>query len=600
MFQLKTRDKTLATISYSGEGLFNTKVMNTISIPRPRPKSYLPEDFKVSSWSELLPHYNELLNREIHSSEEFEQWILDRSELDAVVSEDFSWRYIKVTVDSRDEGAAEHYQYAVESLAPQVTAFENDLDRKLVNSPFVNAINFKGYFTHLRGVKNAVALFQSENVDLAKEIQLKSKEYVKIFSEMTIGVDGKQMTLHKASALLEETDRTYRESVYHKIHNRILEHTQELESLFDHLLKMRHQMAINAGFENFRDFKFQALGRFDYTVADCEEFHESIKTEIIPLANQLNSHRKDALNLDKLKPWDLFVDPSGCAPLRPFNSIDELLGKTVMCLSDIHPMFGEVIEIMNEMGHLDLETRSGKRHGGYNMPLHLSGIPFVFMNASNSLSDLRTLMHESGHAVHSYLTKEYPLKSSKRVPSEVAELAAMTMELLSMEHWDVFFEDEAELKRAHVYQLEYILKVLPWIATIDKFQHWLYKHPNHTRDERKSNWKRIHKEFSSTFVDHTDLDQYLDHLWHKQLHIFEVPFYYIEYGMAQLGAIAIWKQYRENPKQTVQNFISALKLGYTAPIGDIYEAAGINFDFSKENIYELGQFVKKELDNLLD
>ena len=247
MFQLKTRDKTLVTHTCGSEGLFNTKVMNTISIPRPRPKSYLPEDFRVSSWSELLPHYNELLNREIHSSEEFEQWILDRSELDAVVSEDFSWRYIKVTVDSRDEDAADHYQYAVESLAPQVTAFENDLDRKLVNSPFVNSINFSGYYTHLRGVKNAVALFRSENVDLAKEIQLKSKEYVKIFSEMTIGVDGKQMTLHKASALLEETDREYRESVYHKIHNRILEHTQELESLFDHLLKMRHQMAINAG-----------------------------------------------------------------------------------------------------------------------------------------------------------------------------------------------------------------------------------------------------------------------------------------------------------------------------------------------------------------
>ena len=233
----------------------------------------------------------------------------------------------------------------------------------------------------------------------------------------------------------------------------------------------------------------------------------------------MNSHRKDALELNSLKPWDLFVDPSGCAPLRPFDSIDELLNKTVDCLSDIDPMFGEVIEIMNEMGHLDLETRSGKRHGGYNMPLHLSGIPFVFMNASNSLSDLRTLMHESGHAVHSYLTKEYPLKSSKRVPSEVAELAAMTMELLSMEHWGVFFKDDKELKRAHVYQLEYILKVLPWIATIDKFQHWLYKNPEHTRDQRKSNWKRIHREFSSAFVDHTDLDQYLDHLWHKQLHI---------------------------------------------------------------------------------
>lgn len=583
----------------NGFNQFNTKVMNTISIPRPRPKTYLPEDFSVSSWSQLLPHYDELLQREIDSVEDLEQWILDRSELDAVVSEDFSWRYIKVTVDSRDESAAANYQVAVEELAPNVTAYENDLDRKLVSNPFLEYLDYDRYFTHLRGVKNSVKLFRSENVQLAKDIQLKSKEYVKIFSEMTIGVDGKQMTLHKASALLEESDRDYREGVYHKIHNRILEHTQELEGLFDNLLKMRHQMALNAGFENFRDFKFQALGRFDYTVSDCEEFHESIKREIIPLANQLNSFRKDSLHVESLKPWDLFVDPSGCEPLRPFNSIDELLEKTVNCLSNINPMFGEVIEIMNSMGHLDLETRSGKRHGGYNMPLHLSGIPFVFMNASNSLSDLRTLMHESGHAVHSYLTKEFPLKSSKRVPSEVAELAAMTMELLSMEHWDVFFDNEEELRRAHVYQLEYILKVLPWIATIDKFQHWLYTNPEHSRKDRKENWKRIFKEFSSSYVDHSNLEQYLDHLWHKQLHIFEVPFYYIEYGMAQLGAIAIWKQYRENPSQTVQNYIAALKLGYTRPIGEIYEAAGISFDFSKECINELGCFVKAELDKLL-
>ena len=573
--------------------------MNTISIPRPRPKRYLPEDFEVSSWSQLLPHYEELLQREIHSVEDLEQWILDRSELDAVVSEDFSWRYIKVTVDSRDDDAANLYQLAVEELAPNVTAFENDLNRKLVKNPFLDQLELEKYFTHLRGVKNGVRLFRKENVRLAKEIQLKSKEYVKIFSEMTIGVDGKQMTLHKASALLEESDRRYREGVYHKIHNRILEHTQELEGLFDNLLKKRHQMALNAGFENFRDYKFQALGRFDYNVEDCEEFHESIKSEIIPLANQLNAFRKDSLEVQNLKPWDLFVDPSGGEPLRPFESINELLNKTVTCLANIHPMFGEVIEIMNSMGHLDLETRSGKRHGGYNMPLHFSGIPFVFMNASNSLSDLRTLMHESGHAVHSYLTKEYPLKSSKRVPSEVAELAAMTMELLSMEHWDVFFDNEDQLKRAQVYQLEYILKVLPWIATIDKFQHWLYTNPNHDHRDRKENWKRIFKEFSSTYVDHDGLEQYLDHLWHKQLHIFEVPFYYIEYGMAQLGAIAIWKQYRENPGQTVENYVNALKLGYTQPIGEIYKAAGISFDFSKKCVHELGRFVKRELDKLL-
>ncbi len=573
--------------------------MNILTIPRPRQKKYLPKNFKVSVWPKLRSYYDELLTREIDSVEELEQWILDRSELDAVVSEDFSWRYIKVTVDSGDEEAAKRYQHAVEELAPKVTSFENDLDKKLVSSPFIGQLDDDKYFTHLRGVRNAVNLYQEANLALAKDIQLKSKEYVKIFSEMTVGVDGKQMTLHKASTLLEETSRKYRESVYHKINRRILEHTEDLESLFDNLLEKRHQMALNAGFSNFRDFKFQALGRFDYTVDDCVQFHESIKSEIIPLANQLNQYRKESLELEQLRPWDMFVDPLGLPPLRPFGSINDLLDRTVQCLSNVHPMFGEVIVIMSDMGHLDLETRKGKRHGGYNMPLHLSGVPFIFMNATNSLSDLRTLMHESGHAVHSFLTRDFKLKSAKRVPSEVAELAAMTMELLTMEHWGVFFENEEELNRAHVYQLEYILKVLPWIATIDKFQHWIYTNPGHSRLERKENWKRIFKEFNSQLVDHSNLEKYLDHLWHKQLHIFEVPFYYIEYGMAQLGAIAIWKQYRDNPQATIHNYVEALKLGYTKPIGEIYSKAGIPFDFSKKYVRHLGKFVKKELDTLI-
>ncbi len=560
----------------------------------------MPQKFKVSVWSELQPYYSELLNREIHSAEELEQWILDRSELDAVVSEDFSWRYINITVDSANSEAADLYQIAVEELAPQVTSFGNDLDKKLVACPFMDQLDKEKYAIHLRGVKNSVDLFREANVELAKEIQLKSKEYVKIFAEMTIGVDGKQMTLHKASTLLEETDRKYRKTVYHKINKRILKDNAGLEDLFDDLLAKRHQMALNAGYPNFRDYKFQALGRFDYSVKDCEQFHESIKTEIIPLADQLNDYRKETLGLKTLRPWDLFVDPTGLAPLRPFNKIQDLVNKTVKSLSKINPLFGEVIEIMREMGHLDLETRKGKRVGGYNMPLHLSGVPFVFMNATNSLSDLRTLMHESGHAVHSYLARGYKLKSAKLMPSEVAELAAMTMELLSMEHWDVFFEDEQELKRAHVYQLEYILKVLPWIATIDKFQHWVYTNPLHSREERKENWKRIFREFNSSYVDHSGLEKYLDHLWHKQLHIFEVPFYYIEYGMAQLGAIAIWKRYREDPAGTVQSYTNALKLGYTKTIGEIYSTAGIAFDFSRECVGQLGQFVKKELDTLLD
>ncbi len=572
----------------------------TATVLQEHERAFVPKEFKVTTWSKLQPYYKDLLKRTIGSRQELEQWIKDKSELDAVVSEAFSWRYINITIDSTDDKAEALYQYAVQELAPKITAFENDLNEKLVNCPFASDLQGGQYYIHLRNIRNAVHLFQKDNIPLATEIQLKSKEYVKIFSEMTIGVDGKQMTLQKASSLLEEPSRAYREGVYHKIHARLLKETKSLDQLFDTLKDMRHQMAINSGFDNFRDFKFRALGRFDYEVKDCEDFHHSIQTEIVPLVDELNRFRKTALGVDKLRPWDLFVDHTGDQPLRPFESIDELVGKSVSCLYRLHPEFGHTLEIMNEMGHLDLDSRQGKRPGGYNMPLHLTGIPFIFMNATTSLSDMRTLMHEAGHAVHSRLTNHYKLKTAKRVPSEVAELAAMSMELLTMEHWDTFFEDPETLRRAKINQLEYVLKVLPWIATIDKFQHWLYTNPGHSPEERQQAWMSIMKAFNSPTIDHSGLEHYLAHLWHKQLHIFEVPFYYIEYGMAQLGAIAIWKRYREDPERAVADYLRALKLGYTCNVREIYQAAGIDFNFSQSYVSELGAFVKAELKALMD
>ncbi len=573
--------------------------LKAATVLQEKERSFVPKEFKVTTWSRLKPYYNELLNRPIHSLEELEQWIKDKSELDAVISEAFSWRYIKITVNSADDKAEALYQYAVQNLAPKISSYEHQLNQKLVDCSFCEQLDPSRYGIHLRSIRNAVSLFSEENIPLATDIQMKSKEYVKIFSEMTIGVDGKQMTLQKASALLEEPDRQYREGVYHKIHQRILQDTSQLENLFDHLLKMRHRMAVNSGFSNFRDFKFQALGRFDYEVQDCYDFHDSIKTEIVPLIDELNAYRKNALKLDALRPWDLFVDPLGDTPLRPFETIDELLEKVAFCLDKLHPDFAGTIATMRELGHLDLDSRPSKRPGGYNMPLHLTGVPFIFMNATNSLSDMRTLMHESGHAIHSYFTRHYKLKSAKRVPSEVAELAAMTMELLTMDYWDVFFPTEEEMRRAKIAQLEYVLKVLPWIATIDKFQHWVYTHPQHSREERSKNWMAIMQEFNSSVIDNSGLEEYTAHLWHKQLHIFEVPFYYIEYGFAQLGAIAIWKKFREDPGLAVENYYKALKLGYTKDIRKIYQTAGVEFNFSRDYVSQLGAFVKSELQALL-
>jgi len=573
--------------------------MSTVTIPRPIQRNFLPEEYKLTVWSRLKPYYNDLLKREILNVTDLKRWIQDKSELDAFVGETFARRYIQITVDSADEKATELYQYAVQELSPRIASLENSLNKKLVESPFVSQLDDEEYFIHLRNIRNSVSLFREENISLSTEVQLQSKECGRIFSEMTVGLDGKQMTLQKAGALLEDTDRACREAVYHKINKRVLQDKEQLEDLFDELLNKRHQIATHAGFDNFRDYKFQSLGRFDYTVKDCLEFHESIKHEILPLVGELNRYRKESLGLDNLKPWDLTVDPSGFDPLRPFENGKDLIRKSVGCLERLNPLFGEVIAIMDEMGHLDLESRKGKRPGGYNMPLHMTGVPFVFMNATNSFTDMRTMMHESGHAVHSYLTRRLSLSTAKRFPSEIAELAAMTMELLTMDHWNTFFNDEQSYKRARIAQLENVLKLLPWIATIDQFQHWLYTHPNHTPEERKVKWLEINHSFTSSLVDRSGLEEYSAYLWHKQLHIFEVPFYIIEYGMAQLGAIAIWQRYRQDPKQAVSDYVEALKLGYTAPIGEIYQTAGVEFDFSRSYVAQLGAFVKQELEELL-
>ena len=460
----------------------------TATTTQSKSKAFLSPSFELTDWARLKVYYDDLLERKIDSKEELESWIQDRNDLDSVISEAFSWRYIKITVDSGDQEAIELYQHVVQELSPRIASCEDNLNRKLVQSPFLTDLDPDKCGIYVRQIKNAVNLFRAENIPLATDVQLKSKEHGRIFSEMTIGVNGRQMTLQKAGTLLEETDRNCRENVYHKINQRILQDTESLELLFNDLLEKRHQIALNAGYDNFRDYKFRELGRFDYTVEECLDFHESIQHEVLPLVDELNEYRQNTLGLGELRPWDLNVDTSGQSPLRPFSDTDHLVERSIDCLSKLDPLFGKVITIMREMGHLDLDSRRGKRPGGYNMPLMITGVPFIFMNATHTLNDMRTFLHESGHAVHSYLTKDQTLNTHKRVPSEVAELAAMTMELLTMDHWDTFFPNPIDLRRAKIAQLENVLKVLPWIATIDKFQHWLYTNPNHSTEERKQKW----------------------------------------------------------------------------------------------------------------
>ncbi|SEP05345.1 oligoendopeptidase F [Mucilaginibacter gossypiicola] len=560
-------------------------------------RTYIPSSLDIK-WETLEPFYKELLDRPINSVEELEKWLRDKSELEAALEEDFAWRYIRMTCDTTSEELLQKFQYFATEIEPKIAPFSNELNKKLVANQYVDKLDSEKYFVFLRAVKKALELFREENIPVQTEIQVEQQKYQSTTGAMSVHIDDKEFTLEQASVFLKGTDRAKRQEVWEKITSRRLQDKEKLNELFDHLRKLRHTVATNAGFENFRDYMFQALGRFDYTPQDCYAFHAAIETEIVPILRAQAEKRRAALNLPALKPWDMDVDISGKPALKPFQNGEDLIEKSIQCFSNINRYLGERLEIMKDNGLFDVESRKGKAPGGYNYPLAETGAPFIFMNSANTFRDLTTMVHEGGHAVHTFLTADLELNDFKHCPSEVAELASMSMELISMDNWNVYFDNEEDLKRAKRDQLVDVLKTLPWVAVVDQFQHWIYTNPDHTDADRTTAWIEIFEPFGANFADWSEHPEALANLWQKQLHIFEVPFYYIEYGMAQLGAIAVWKNYKENPEKGLQQYLNALKLGYTKTIKEIYETAGIKFDFSAAYVKELAAFVKTELDKL--
>ncbi len=561
-------------------------------------RRFLKTDFSCSSWDNIKTYFQELLDREINSGEELEQWILDWSELEAACVEDNRWRYIKMSVNSDDKEAAERFQYFIKEITPKLTSVGHELIIKLLDSPFLSSMDKQKYFVYLRELRKEREIFNKENIQINVDIRMRSQVFGEASSKMSIEHEGEELTIQQSSKLLDKKDREIRKSVYNKIANCRLEHMDTFDQIFSDIVAMRHQMALNAGFKNYRDLRFAELKRFDYTPVDCFQFHNSIASEIMPIAEELALERKNKLGVEKLHPWDLSIDVTGDKPIKAYNGEADMINKSIECLAATHPYFGKCLNMMKEMGRLDLYTRKGKRPGGYNMSLPESGVPFIFMNSADTVKDVRVMMHECGHAVHAFLVNELPVVRFKSTPAEVAELAAMTMELLTMDQWHLLIENKEDLRRAKLFQLTNLLELLPWIATIDKFQQWVYTTPGHSVEERDIAWLEIFNEFTPSCLDWTGVEQYKTKQWQKQLHLYEFPFYYIEYGFAQLGAIAIWRNYCENPTETIDNYVNALKLGYTKPIGEIYETAGIRFDFSSEYIKTLAAFVKMKIDEL--
>jgi oligoendopeptidase F len=558
-------------------------------------RHFLPENFTITTWENLEPYFKDLAERKISSDSDLEKWLKDSSELEAVVSEDVSWRQIRMTCDTENKSLEEAFVFFMTEIQPKIQPYADQLNRKLIDCSFTEQLDKNKYFTYLRSIKKNIQLFREENIPLFSELSILGQQYGVISGKMTVNVNGNEYTLQQANKFLKDPDRDLREDVYRKIQERRSQDKDQLNELYSTLIAKRNQVALNAGFQNYRDYKFVELGRFDYTKEDCFKFHDAIKTYVLPLVDIINDNQRQKLKLEKLRPWDGEAEPKGTEPLHPFQTGSELLNRSIACFQELDPFFADCLSTMKKMDRLDLESRKGKAPGGYNCPLAETGAPFIFMNAAGQMNDVTTMVHEGGHAVQSFLTHDLELSAFKDYPMEIAEVASMAMELFSMDHWDVFFDNKEELQRAKEYQLERVITVFPWIAIIDKFQHWVYENPQHSLEERKNKWTEIATEFSSTITDWSGLEHYRHFSWQRQLHLFEVPFYYIEYGIAQLGAIGLWMQFKQNKNKALENYINALSLGGTKTLPELYEAAGLKFDFSGEHIKTLMSFVSDEM-----
>jgi len=568
----------------------------TIEIPKRNPRKFVPEEFEVKNWEGLEPYFKDLLERNIESVDDLRKWFQDRSELESIISENAGWRYIYMTRYTDNKKYTQDYQHFVQQIQPKIAPVSDKLNKKALNSEYLSLLEKEdGFDIMIRSLKKDVKNFREQNIPIFTEIQTETQKFGQVSAAMTIEHDGQELTLQQAAVKLQSTDRELREKIYKKVTSRRLADKEKLDELYSKLISLRDQVAKNADFDDFRDYKFSSMGRFDYTPEDCFAFHESVKKEVVPFLSEFAKERKDKLGVDKLRPWDKAVDPESREALKPFETSKDLTNKTIECFKRLDPFLGECLAIMDQMGHLDLESRKGKSPGGYNYPLSEIGVPFIFMNATSTLRDMITILHEGGHAVHSFLTRDLELSDFKHTPSEVAELASMSMELISMDHWHLFFSNEDDLRRAKKEHLEQIIDTLPWVATIDKFQHWIYENPQHNVDQRSDQWNEIFDDFSDSITDWSGLEENKNNLWQKQLHLYEVPFYYIEYGMAQLGAVAVWKNYKEDSRKGLEGYMNALKLGYTKSIPEVYEAANIKFDFSESYIKELMSFIKQEI-----
>jgi oligoendopeptidase F len=567
-------------------------------LPAYRRRRFVPEQIDLGVWEQIAPLFDQLEERVNARKEaaELEAWLLDWSELSAALDEESAKRYIAMTCHTDSAEAEAAYLQFVEQIEPRLKPRQFKLTELYVKHPARSRLPQDRYKVFDRDAQLHVELFRSENVPLETEEAKLSQQYQKISGSLTAQFRGEEKTLVQMGRYLEETDRNLRQESWEIVAKRRLQEAEKFDEIFDELIELRQQIGRNAGFNNYRDYAFRKMGRFDYTAADCERFHSAVETEVVPVVRELQEQRRTQLGLATLRPWDLSVDPLNRGPLHPFEKVDQLVTRTQKIFAKLDPELSTGFQKMQEWKLLDLANRKGKAPGGYQSALPEARAPFIFMNAIGIQRDVETILHEAGHAFHSLATRDEDLYAYRGAPIEFCEVASMSMELLGNDFLEEFYA-EPDANRARKTHLEGIITILPWIATVDAFQHWIYTHPGHSRSEREAAWIGLMNRFGGS-VDWSGYEPARGRLWQRQLHIFIHAFYYIEYGIAQLGALQVWSNSRRDKNRAVLDYKNALRLGGSRTLPELFAAAGCKFDFSRATVAPLVGLVRRELATL--
>ena len=552
-----------------------------------------PETFANATWADIRPYYDALAARPLDRAG-VDAWLAEWSALEEALDEAEALATIAHTTDTGNpdkEAAALRF---TSEIAPQIQEQNVRLGRRLIDL----ADSREDLATTIRRFKNTAALFREENVPLHAEIARLSSEYNKITGGMTVEWEGQELPLPRLRPFLLSQDRAVRERAFRAQSSPYVARRDDLADVFDRMFAVRTQLAKNAGFASYRDYAHQAKHRFDYTPADCERMHDAVERAVVPAVARLRARRRDAMRVETLRPWDLDVDPAGRPALKPFDDVATLVARARGIFTRLDPTLGRYFDTMADERLLDLDSRKGKRPGGYCATLSYRGRPFIFMNAAGVHDDVTTLMHESGHAFHAFESQRLPFIFQRNVGMEIAETASMSMELLTAPYLAAArggFYSDADAQRARYEHLEGILEFLPYMCAVDAFQHWLYTSgEGHDRDARDAAWLRIHARFDPG-VDWTGLEAERRARWHRQLHVFLYPFYYVEYGIAQLAALQVWRNALGDHAGALAAYRRALALGATKTLPELFAAAGAALVFDPAEMGALVSLVEEHM-----